>query len=119
MPVLMIAFVGLAAAAGLWFALRFLARPLDWFFGLIWRPRSPGDRAEIARRVKELCEVGNVPEETAVMLAAREHEITEKELLDSMDAVSPAQLRAMLTGRFGSVFGFSWEKLFRRKGRRG
>jgi len=118
MPAVMIFFCVLAVVAGMWLAVNVFAGPMDWFFGLIWKDKSVVHRAEVAKRVKELCVDGTVPEETAIMLVARESGITERELLESLNAVSPAQLKAMLSGDYKSLFGFtSWEKFFGGKGR--
>ena len=69
-------------------------------FSRIW---SEEDRPMVAReaidRIKELCIDGNVPEETAILMAAKEHGLNERQLLNSFSADDAKDLIRILSGK--------------------
>jgi hypothetical protein len=118
MPVLVLALMAAFVVLGLWVAFK-VAPWADKLFGSIWRPAMLANRVDVAKRVKELCVDGTMGEESAVMTAAQESNVTEHELLEAFGAVSASELKAMLSGNYKPLFGFkSFEELFGGKKRR-
>ena len=75
---------------------------------------------------------GDVPEETAVLMASTEKGIADRQLLDLLGAISPSDLKAMMSGKSSSlrlvgrelekrlkkgtpIFSATWSKYFSRK----
>lgn len=67
-------------------------------YSRIWseepRPVIP---KEAIGRIKELCDKENIPEETAVLLVAQEHNITEQQLLGAFNAGDAIELVHILS----------------------
>ena len=87
------------------------SRMLPWLnkriFSRIWSEETrPAVAREAIDRLKELCIDSDVPEETAILMAARENGVTEREMLASFNAEDAAELMRMLSGRrpnFGAI----------------
>ena len=66
---------------------------------VVWEDPTVRQRAVIARRLKELHVDGTIPEETAVLLAAKEFNATEDELMRVAGMFNAGDLMGMLTGK--------------------
>lgn len=84
-------------------ALIYLVPVCNRLFSLIWEDPTERQRKQVARRLKELHINGDIPEETAVLLAAKEFNVVEQNLLDVADIVSPADVKAFLTGKKSAI----------------
>lgn len=71
--------------------------------GLIWKDPTSRNRARVAKRVKELCADGDVPDETAVLMASQEMNLTEQHIKDALDGLTPQAIRALAKGDFLSA----------------
>lgn len=62
-------------------------------YSRIWseEPRPVVTR-EAIERIKELCVTGDVPEDTAILIAAKEYNVSEHEFLAAFDANDAAEL---------------------------
>lgn len=76
------------------------------FFDLIWEDPSKRQQAAIARRLKELHVDGDVPAETAILMAAKERNVTEDELKDVAGMFGTSDIVGMLTGKRSPVSAF-------------
>ena len=79
-------------------AVIYLTPAVNKMFSYIWEDPSNKQRQIIANRIKELHVDGNVPEETAVMLAGQELNVDEQQILDELGAMRPSDLRGIVTG---------------------
>lgn len=90
-------------------------------FGLIWRDPTERQRVEVLRRLQELHLDGGVPDETAVLMAAKERLSTERDLIQVAGAFSLSDLMGVLSGRrgfVGTLFGAADRTLRKGHGRR-
>jgi hypothetical protein len=83
---------------GIW-ALVYLLPVTNKLFSMIWMDPTERQRQEILVRLKEHHVDGGVPEETAVLMAAKEFSTTEKNLLKAAELFSAADVKALLTGK--------------------
>jgi len=75
---------------------------VPWFdrmFSKIWEDPSQKERRQALARLNELYVDGHVPEEVAVMMASAEMNTSEDRLMKLTNMISPADLKAVLTGR--------------------
>jgi hypothetical protein len=88
---------------GLYFAVK-LSPFTERMMSRIWCEERSRKQAMVIRRIKELCVDGHVPEETAKMMIAKEHNIMEEQVLELMRGVqhNPAILRMAIGGKSGS-----------------
>jgi hypothetical protein len=101
----MIAFVLLTAfflVAGLYISVK-LSPFTERMMRHIWDDKASFMKAAIARRVKELCIDGNVPEETATLMIAKEHNIMEEQVKEMARAAGADPV--ILHIAFGSKYG--------------
>lgn len=68
-------------------------------FGLVWEDPSERQRKEVLARLKELHVDGHLPEEVTVLLAAKEFNATEDELMKLVGMMSASDMKAVLSGR--------------------
>lgn len=68
-------------------------------FSLIWSDPSERQRKEALARLNELYVDGQVPEEVAVLLASKERNATEEELMNLVGMVGTSDMKAVLTGK--------------------
>ena len=76
-------------------------------FGLIWTDPREENRRKIIKRIKELTIDGDVPEETAVLMAAKEQNIDEENLMEVLGVMSPSEVRGLFTGKRGMIQAFT------------
>jgi len=70
------------------------------FFSFIWsEEEKPIIKREVQERLEDLFVDGDVPDETALVMAAKEANMDEQELLNMFNAVSPKDLKRIMTGR--------------------
>lgn len=81
-------------------------------FSLIWEDPTERQRKKILKRIKELYVDGNIPEETAILMAAKEYNTTEREVLETIGAVSVGDVVKMATGKM-SPLGYFFDGLER------
>ena len=77
---------------------------IDKFMGCIWKDPTAANHAKVAKRIKELCVDGNTPNETAVLMAAKELNLTEKHINDALGQMTPEVMRALAKGGPLSAF---------------
>ncbi len=81
-------------------------------FSKVWHEE---DRAPVARetveRIKELCVDGDVPEETAVVMAARESGLSEEQLLNHFDAKDAEELVRILSHKKPQLASYVLKKI--------
>ena len=69
-------------------------------FSKIWSEESkPMIAREAIDRIKELCIDGDVPAETAVLMASKEHGLDERQLLSNFDVADAKELIRMLSAK--------------------
>lgn len=101
------------------FAVHYVIPITNRFFALIWEDPTEVQRKEVMRRLKELHVDGHIPEEAAVLLASKEYNSSERDLLNLTRMVKPAQLRAMLNGRkniFQIVLDSATQEIYKNSG---
>ncbi len=83
----------------------------------LWQDPSDRQRAIVLKRLKELHVDGNVPEEMAYLMAAKELRTTEEELKLIAGSIGAPNLLGLLTGKktFMGVFIDSINKSLKRK----
>lgn len=91
-----------ALAAGLWVASK-VANPVDKLFSLIWTDPTEQNRNKVRSRIKELCVDGDIPSETAILLASQEMGMTEKSLREALGNMTPQVMKAIAKGDSLSV----------------
>lgn len=64
----------------------------------IWQDPSVKRRAKVAKRVKELCVDGDTPEETAVLMVAKEHNLMESQVKDLLGFLTPTNMKLAAKG---------------------
>lgn len=110
--------LSIPAVAVLALSVMYVMPATNSLFGLIWQDPTDRQRAAVARRLKELHVDGHVPNETAVLMAAKEHNATEQEIMGLLDMASPEDLMGVLTGKrtfFGTVVGKITKSLRRKR----
>lgn len=70
----------------------------------VWEDPCDRQRAIVLKRLKELHVDGNVPEETAYLMAAKELNTTEDELKEAIGVVGSSNLMGLLMGK-KNMFG--------------
>lgn len=75
------------------------------FMRLIWEDPTDKLKVKIAKRVKELCVDGGVPDETAVLMIAKETGVMEDQVRDLMRAATadPVIMRMAFGTRIGGM----------------
>jgi hypothetical protein len=68
------------------------------FMDLIWQDPMTKRRAAIVKRVKELCVDGDVPEETAVLMTAKEQNMMEGHVRSILGNLTPATMKLAKKG---------------------
>ena len=90
-------------------------RILPWcnkhVFSRIWSEERPVVAREAIDRIKELCIDGDIPEETAVLMAAQEQNLTEQEMLVAFSAKDAKELVAILTNKKSGFANLLLKKL--------
>jgi hypothetical protein len=105
---IMIALLGVLVfltAASMWIAVVYLTPVTNRILGLIWEDPTERRRKKILKRLRELHVDGNIPEETAVLMAAKEYNASEQAILDVVGAVDARDVAKLVTGRM-SPLGF-------------
>ena len=70
------------------------------FFSKIWREETrPVVAREVIDRLKELCVDGDVPAETAVLMAAQENDVSEETMLAAFNADDAQELIKILSSK--------------------
>jgi hypothetical protein len=77
----------------------------------IWAEPSK-QRVAIANRLKELYVDGDVPDETAVIIAAAESGASEEELLSLFDNMSASDIRTLVSGDARGLMGGIQARVF-------
>jgi biopolymer transport protein ExbB/TolQ len=98
MPVLML-LLGVIVFAIIGWSIHYLVPITNRFFSLIWQDPSEKQRALILKRLKELMINHEVPEETAVLMAAKEFNATENEFLEALQVMKASEIKSMLQGK--------------------
>lgn len=81
-------------------------------FSKIWSEETrPAVARETIDRIKELCVDGDVSEETAILMAAKENNLTEDELLASFNASDAKELVSILSGKNSNMLSVVMKKL--------
>jgi hypothetical protein len=84
----------------------------NWLSSFVWQDPSDRQRAIVMKRLKELHVDGNVPEESAFLLAAKELNTTEEELKQAVGRVGATSLMGVLTGK-KTMLGVFFDELNR------
>jgi len=80
-------------------ALKYLVPSINKMFSIIWEDETFTQGKEIRKRAKELMVDSEIPEETAVLMASKEMRVSEENLLNAVEAMSPADLKKIITGK--------------------
>ena len=99
MGILLFGVAGAITLVCLWFAAVYVVPVVNNGFSCIWEDPIQKQRKEGILRLKELHINGEVPEETAVLMAAKELNTTEEELLKVLGTFSARDLRGVITGK--------------------
>jgi hypothetical protein len=78
-----------------WFMAKYVCPRTNKFFALIWNERDD-EKLAVAARIKELYVDGDVPEETALMMAAAESGQSKESILNAFDAVDASDLAKIM-----------------------
>ena len=82
------------------------------FFSRIWQEETrPLVAREVIDRIKELCVDGDIPEETAVMIAAKEHDVSEATMLEAFNAEDAKELVRILSSKKPNFFPMIMKKV--------
>ena len=75
------------------------------FMRLIWEDPTDAMKVKVAKRVKELCIDGDVPDETAAMMIAKENGVMEEQVRDLMRCATadPVIMRMAFGSRIGGM----------------
>lgn len=102
MGALLIPFMIVFGIAGL-LAMAFLTPVFNRFFSLLWEDPTERERRKILKRLQELHVDGNVPEETAVLMASSEFHTSVENVLEAVGVLSIGEVKGILTGRRGGL----------------
>jgi len=91
--------VGVFVLLCLWFSAAYVVPVANRMFGLIWEDPTEKQRREALARLRELHIGGDVPAETAALMAAKELNTTEEELFRVLGTFSASDLQGLITGR--------------------
>ena len=80
------------------FAMVVLIPPINAMFALIWEDPRERQRRMVLKRLKELHVDGNVPAETAVLMASQEISATEADLRAAAGLFSASEIKSVLRG---------------------
>lgn len=81
------------------FAMVVLIPPINAMFALIWEDPRERQRHMVLKRLKELHVDGDVPAETAVLMASQENNITEEQLKAAVGMFSASEIKSVLLGQ--------------------
>jgi hypothetical protein len=81
----------------------YIAPTTNRLFAALWEDPSEQIRREALKRMEELCVNGSVPEEAALLLTAKELNMTERQLLDAMNLFTPGEVVKVLTGKMSPM----------------
>jgi len=70
----------------------------------IWKDPAAKDRTKVVKRVRELCVDGSVPNETSILIAAKELNMTEEHIRDALEGLSPQMMKTLAKGDALSAF---------------
>ena len=79
----------------------------------VWQDPMVRYRAQAVKRIKELCVDGDVPDETAILMAAKELDMTEEQLVEALNGLTPQVMKAMSKGDLVSALLKANDKLMR------
>lgn len=96
---LMLIILMVALFGGIYVAM-VMAPLVNKLMSLIWQDPSERYRARAIARIKELCVDGNVPDEAALLMAAKEMDISEEMFKEALDGLTPSTLRAIAKGNY-------------------
>jgi hypothetical protein len=77
----------------------YLIPPCNKLFSFIWEDPISRQQREVVKRLKELHIDGHIPEETAVVMASKEFNTSEQELMEAAQMLRPSDIRGILTGQ--------------------
>ena len=68
------------------------------FMDCIWEDPITRQRASVMKRIKELCVDADIPEETAILITAKEHNMMEEHVRSALGALNPATMKLAAKG---------------------
>ena len=100
-------------AAALWFAFKFGIRFACWLMGLIWTDPTYANTPKVIARMKELCVNGDMQEESARLIVAREFNLEDKVMADMLEGISMLDFKGALRGDVGASARHMLGQVFR------
>ena len=100
--VIYLAMLIIVGTIGMKFALA-VAPYIDKAMSFVWQDPAKARHAKVAKRVKELCIDGDVPDETAILLTSKEQSLTEKHVNDALGELTPEVMRTIAKGDYMSI----------------